>query len=207
MGEELTAADLMRAAAPKSDQINAEDLLGGPRTFTLLRAVRGPSEQPVQIELAEAKPWRPCKSMQRVLIAAWGPDPSAWPRPARATLYCDPNVTFGADKVGGIRVSHLSHIREPLKVALTVTKGKRRVCTVQPLREQAPPLADVLSEAGCTIADCDSWLTSKSKPATGDGDTSRLAAWLVANPKAVDEIREIAMERIARQAADTEGDA
>jgi hypothetical protein len=35
--------------------------------------------------------------------------------------------------VGGIRVSHLSHIDKPLTIALTVTRGKRAPYVVQPL--------------------------------------------------------------------------
>jgi hypothetical protein len=48
-------------------------------------------------------------------------------------LYGDPDVKFGGQKVGGIRISHLSHIDAPVEVSLTVTRGKRAPFIVQPL--------------------------------------------------------------------------
>jgi hypothetical protein len=54
------------------------------------------------------------------------------------TLYRDPSVKFGGMDVGGIRVSHLSHIDKPLSVALTVSRGKRLPYTVQPLPASDP---------------------------------------------------------------------
>jgi hypothetical protein len=54
------------------------------------------------------------------------------------TLYRDPAVKFGGMDVGGIRVSHLSHIDKPLSVALTVSRGKRAPYVVQPLADAAP---------------------------------------------------------------------
>ena len=43
------------------------------------------------------------------------------------------------DEVGGIRISHLSHIEKALTVALTATRGKRKNFTVQPLAAPTPP--------------------------------------------------------------------
>jgi len=40
---------------------------------------------------------------------------------------------FGGKKVGGIRVSHLSHIDKPVTENLTVTRGRREAHTVEPL--------------------------------------------------------------------------
>lgn len=144
--------DLTAAIAPKSDQLNADDLLTGPRTFTIEKVTTGSAEQPVNIHLAEnpGRPWRPSKSMLRVLTAAWGKEGQAFVG-RRVTLFRDPEVTFGRDKVGGIKVSHLSHIDKPLKLALTVSRGKRAVYTVQRL-DDAPPAPQVTAEmiAGCT---------------------------------------------------------
>ena len=49
------------------------------------------------------------------------------------TLYCDPAVQFGGMKVGGIRISHMSHMDKPQTMALTATRSKRAPFTVQPL--------------------------------------------------------------------------
>ena len=145
--------DLTESIAPKSDQINAEDLLTGPRTFTIERVTAGSDEQPVNIHLVElpGRPYRPSKSMRRVLVAAWGKAAAEYVE-RRLTLYRDPEVTFGRDKVGGIKISHLSHIEKRLTIALTVTRGKRSPFVVEPLPDVAPAIPEPTAEqiAGST---------------------------------------------------------
>lgn len=138
--------DLTDTIVPNSDQLNADDLMAGPRTVTIAEVVRGNAEQPVDIHLAEfpGRPWRPSKSMRRVLVTAWGSQSSAYIG-RRVTIYRDPEVTFGRDKVGGIKISHLSDIPKQLKVALTVTRGKRAPHVVDVLT--APVVRDWLAEA------------------------------------------------------------
>lgn len=128
--------DISETIVPKSDQINAEDLLSGPRTFTVEKVTKGSAEQPVDIHLVEfpGRPFRPSKTVRRILVNAWGPEASAYVG-RRMTLYRDPAVKFGGMDVGGIRVSHLSHIDKALTVALAVTRGKRAPYTVQPLAD------------------------------------------------------------------------
>ena len=116
--------DISETIVPKSDQLNAEDLLTGPRTFTVEKVTKGSAEQPVDIHLVEfpGRPFRPSKTVRRILVNAWGPEASAYVG-RRLTLYRDPAVKFGGMDVGGIRVSHLSGIDKPLTVALTVSRG------------------------------------------------------------------------------------
>jgi hypothetical protein len=111
----------------------------------------------VNIELAEypGKPFKPNKSMRRVLVAAWGADASTYAG-NRVTLYCDPTVQFGNDTVGGTRISHMTGIDKPLKVPLLVKRGKSAVFTVQPLKEAPPtPARDFLAEAHQAGGDVD----------------------------------------------------
>jgi len=131
--------DISSTIVPKSDQLNAEDLLTGPRTFTVEKVTAGSAEQPVDIHLVEfpGRPFRPSKTVRRILVNAWGAEASAYVG-RRMTLYRDPAVKFGGMDVGGIRVSHLSHIDKPLSVALTVSRGKRQPYTVRPLTDAAP---------------------------------------------------------------------
>lgn len=130
--------DLTDSIAPTSDQLDAVDLLGGPRTFTIERVEKNSGDQPVNIILREfPRVWRPGKSMRRVLVAAWGADATQYAG-RRVTLYCDPNVKFGGEAVGGTRVSHLSHIEKPLTIPLLVTRGKSAMFRVQPLPDVAP---------------------------------------------------------------------
>ena len=125
--------DISDTLAPKSDQLDAVDLLGGPQTFTITNVTKGNSEQPVNVHLAEfPRVWRPGKSMRRVLAHCWGTDASQWAG-RRVTLYCDESVTFGNDVVGGTRISHLSHIDGPKSVPLLVKRGKSKTFTVDPL--------------------------------------------------------------------------
>lgn len=132
--------DMTLTVVPKSDQINADDLIGGPRTITITRMAIDPTtEQPVSVffEGDNGKPYKACKSMRRVMIRAWGPDASKYVGQSM-TLYCDPNVMFGGMKVGGIRISHMTGIDETLNVALTATKAKRAIFTVRPLTLAKP---------------------------------------------------------------------
>jgi len=141
--------DITDTLAPKSDQLDAVDLShSGPRTFTITDVSKGAPDQPVNVHLAEfPRVWRPGKSMRRVLASCWGTDASAYVG-RRVTLFCDPTVKFGGEAVGGIRVSHMSHIDKPTKVPLIVTRGKSAMYTVRPLTESAPtPALDI---ATCT---------------------------------------------------------
>jgi hypothetical protein len=134
--------DISTTIAPKSDQLNADDLIGSPRTVTITGVTRGDADQPVNITTAEfgdGRPFKPCKSMRRVLVTAWGPDASTYIG-RRLTLYREPAVRFGGQEVGGIRISHMSHIDKKVVVALTVTRGKRAPFTVEPLPDDPPPL-------------------------------------------------------------------
>lgn len=136
--------DLTASIAPRSDQLNAEDFLTGPRTFTVERVTQGSAEQPFDFHMVEApgRAYRPSKSMRRVIVTAWGPDATAYTG-RRITLYRDPEVTFGRDKVGGIKISHLSHLDKRLELALTVTRGKRAKHTIEPLVESTPPAESI----------------------------------------------------------------
>lgn len=131
--------DLSTTIAPKSDQLNADDLIAGPRTFTIEKVTQGNAEQPVNINLTESpgRPWKPSKSMRRVLVSAWGADSDAYVGQC-VTLYRNPDVKYAGEPVGGIEIAAMTGIEKPLKLALTVTRGKKRAHTIQPLTNPAP---------------------------------------------------------------------
>jgi hypothetical protein len=132
--------DMTESLAPKSDQLDAVDLLGGPRTFKIENVTKNNPEQPFNFHL-EGFPrvWRPGKSMRRVIVAAWGGKVSAYVGHS-VTLYCDDAVEFGGAAVGGTRISHMSGIGDkPLKVPLLIKKGRSAIYTVQPLKEAPAP--------------------------------------------------------------------
>lgn len=131
--------DLSESIASKSDQMDYQDFLGGERTVTVQEVREGPSpEQPVEVVAVELdRPWRPAKSMRRVLVAAWGADASKYTG-RRLVLFGDPTVKWAGAAVGGIRIRAMSHIEKPLSVSLTVTRGKRAPFRVEVLADEAP---------------------------------------------------------------------
>lgn len=125
-------------AEPRSDQINYEDFLAGPRVYTIGGVRVGTAEQKYDIQLQEEqRVWRPPLTVLRTLIACWGDDATVW-QGRQAELYGDPSIRFGKDAVGGIRIKALSHLDEPKTVTVTVARGKRTKITIQPLHV-APP--------------------------------------------------------------------
>lgn len=132
--------DLSFTIKPKSDQLNADDLIAGPITVTVQAVnVYDSPDQPVSIEIGNVyQPYKPCKSMRRLLIAVWGKHDTDWIGKSM-TLYNDPSVTWAGQAVGGIRISHVTGIDKPFSVALTATRGKRKPYTVEPLQLPAYP--------------------------------------------------------------------
>lgn len=140
--------NITNTIAPKSDQLNADDLIGGPRTIRVTAVSAGSAEQPVNVSFDgdNGRPWKPSKGMRRVLVALYGGESSAY-TDKRVTIFNDPAVTFGPDTTGGIRISHGSGIAAPLTIALTVKKGKRKPFIVNPLPDYSAALESLRTAA------------------------------------------------------------
>jgi hypothetical protein len=171
--------DISNTIKPKSDQLNADDLIAGPRDIVITAVKVAESEQPVSIHFEgdDGKPYKPCKSMRRVIVAIWGADSKAYTGRA-LRLFCDQKVAFGGAQVGGIRISHASHIEKPFTMALTTTRAKRSPYTVQPMEMPAAPVKTI--EATGIIE------------ATGDGSVTVKGAKKTITAKASQEIVKIA---------------
>lgn len=132
-------------AEPRSDQINADDLIGAPMTVTIKAIHPGKAEQKYDIELVEVenRAWRPPVTVLRILLAAWGDEAKDWIG-QRVTLYRDDSVRFGPEAVGGIRVSHMTGLTDgkPMDVRVSTSRGKRATVRIQPLTE-APTVTPV----------------------------------------------------------------
>jgi hypothetical protein len=141
--------DLTESITPKSDQLNADDLISGPVTVTIESVTKGSAEQPINVNLLEypGRAYRPSKSMRRVMVFCWGAEASTYTG-RRLTLYRNPDIAFGGVKVGGIEISALNHIEKAVTVALTTTRGRRKDFTVKPLpvADHATPTRDWLAE-------------------------------------------------------------
>lgn len=133
--------DLSFTIKPKSDQLNADDLIAGPITVTVQAVnVYESPDQPVSVVIGNGyQPYKPCKSMRRLMIAVWGKHDSDWIGQSM-TLFNDPSVTWAGAAVGGIRISHMTGLTKPFSVALTATRGKRKPYTVEPLQLPAYPV-------------------------------------------------------------------
>ena len=131
--------DISDTIVAKSDQLNAADLIGGPITVTITKVSRGDADQPVAIGYNgdNGKPFKPCKSVRRLLVGMWGKDAATYAG-CRLTLYFDPKVTWAGKEEGGVRVSHASHIDGEFKMALRASKAKTVMTIVKPLPSDAP---------------------------------------------------------------------
>lgn len=142
--------DISTTVEPNSEQVNAEDLIGGPRTVTITGVDKGTADQPVFIRLAEfeGRTFRPAKTVRRLIIAAWGTEASAYVG-RRLTIYNDPTVKWAGQEIGGVRISHMSHIEKPLSVLLSVSRGKRQEYVIHPL----PTAPDLTTEIDAALDD------------------------------------------------------
>ena len=171
--------DLRSTIIPKSDQLNAEQLLAGSMTIRVSDVRVGSSdEQPISVhyEGENGRPFKPCKTMRKVLIFAWGPDGREWIGKSM-TLYNDPQVRFGGAEVGGIRISHMTDIERDVQVSLTATKGKKALHTIKRM-EAGPRLADVL--AAITAANNKAGMDAAKQLASGLTSPADISAALSA---------------------------
>lgn len=160
--------DMSSYIVAKSDQLNADDLIDGPRTVTVVKVTAAPdaAEQPVSIHYAggEGRPWKPCKTMRRILVGVWGKDASKYVGRS-LTLYRDPTVAFGGMQVGGIRVSHMSDIAAEKTVALMVTRGRKAPFKILPLIDAPAATKRATDDDGQEVA-----LRSLTEAAAGGTD-------------------------------------
>lgn len=136
-------SNLKDTIVPKSDQLNADQLIGGPITITVTAVRRGSGDdQPVVVhyENEAGRPYKPCLTMRKVLIFAWGEDGSQWTG-RMLTLYNKRDVKWGGVEVGGIRISHISHVQADVKLSLAVTRGKKEPIIIKRLDATDPLVA------------------------------------------------------------------
>lgn len=122
---------------PKVDQLTADHLIGRSLTIRVTAVKLNGGDQPCDIHYEQdgGLPYRPGKSMRRVLVHVWGGDVNKYVGRSMR-LYRDDDVQFGGLKVGGIRISHMSHIDSPQTLALTAKKGSKKAFKVLPLVEE-----------------------------------------------------------------------
>ncbi len=171
--------DLSRTIIPKSDQINFEDVQSTPITAAIKSVREGSKDQPVFIDLIgyDGRPYKPSKSMRRVLIDAWTSNGHSWVGKS-LTLKGDPSVKFGGVAVGGIKIHAMSDIEGDFSLMLSVSRGKRAEHRVKKLDIAEPPKTnmDYLALFNQEIDSMDTDKLDKSyewlkKKFTGDADS------------------------------------
>jgi hypothetical protein len=200
--------DMSKTIAPKSDQLNADDLIGGPITvkITDVKLDYSNKAQPASISFDgdDGRPFKPCLSMRRILVHVWGSDGANYVGKSM-TLFRDPNAKYGGVSVGGVRISHVSDIKSAMTFVVTESRNSRKPYTVKPIdaarvadpqpEKPAAPSVDVLSLARAAA--------SKGR------DT--FATWWKENPdyrgeasKIMDELKELAAKADTPPAFDEE---
>lgn len=131
--------DMSATIVAKSDQINAADLIGKPRTVTIREVrIKAGDDQPVTIMIeGDTKAFRPCKGVRRLLVRVWGADANKYIGQSM-TLFCDPKVTWAGKEEGGIRVSHMTGLKEKIIEFMRVSRAATRPYEILPLRFDAP---------------------------------------------------------------------
>ena len=194
--------DMSQFIAAKSDQLNADDLMDSPQTITVTKVTASPdaAEQPVSIhyEGGEGRPWKPCKTMRRILVSVWGKDASKYVGRSM-TLYRDPKVAFGGLQVGGIRVSHMSHIDQEKTVALLVTRGRKAPFTIKPLKGAPVPATEDAAETWTNgfIAKLDGFIDEKAIDDFADEKAQKLIELSSKRPELYTKIQQAIADRKA----------
>ena len=149
----MNVTDLRSTIIPKSDQLNADQMLAGPMVITVTKVSANSGEQPVTINYTGdgGRPFKPCLTMRKVLVLAWGHDGTKWAGKSMR-LYNDPTVRWGKEEVGGVRISHLSDIPSDIKVSLAATKGKKVMHEIKRLADGDAQFIAAMKEAATVEA-------------------------------------------------------
>ena len=137
--------NLSEVTQARSDQLNNVDLITGAKVIKITGVKHGTNEQKLTIsyEGDNGKPWKPCLTMIRLLAEVWKTGDGDDFVGRSVKLYRDPDIKFGRDEPGGIRISHVSDITSQVKVTLPVSKGRCAKFVVDPiLGKPLKPLSD-----------------------------------------------------------------
>ena len=119
----------------KSDQLNADDLISGPITITITNVKIIPNDAQsgvVSYEGDQGKPYKPCKSMRRVMELKWGSDETKFIGRSM-TIERDPTVKWAGEEVGGIRITHMTDMENDSRFMLTSSRGQKKACKIEHL--------------------------------------------------------------------------
>lgn len=187
--------DISKAILAKSDQLNASDLTSGPRIVKITEVKEGSDDQPVNVYtdvFGRSRPFKPSKTVLRILGKAWGKDTTAWVGKSME-IFRDPTVRWAGEEIGGIRIKALSHIDKAMSEMLPTSKGKYAKNTVAVLTVPAAEPTPTLNPA-----DIATWVELLTNAETTD---ELLAVWTSAGTAGVTRHPEIVAAKDARKGA------
>lgn len=159
--------DIDDTTAPKSTQLNAIDLIDGPRVVTIEGVEVVGGQQPVRVHLREypGRPYYPNKGMRRFLVALWGKKSVEYAG-RRLELWRNPDVLWQGKPTGGIQISAASHIDGDKELPLTISQSKRDTVKVRALPNAPthPPIPAFQTEDDARTY----WLKRRDEGATPD---------------------------------------
>jgi len=142
-------SDMSKAFMPKSNQLNNDQLIGGPVTIKITGVstefTDNKTKAVINYENDGGRPYKPSLGMGRILLEAWGSDGNEWIGQS-LILYRDPTVMFGKEQAGGIRISHMSGVKGNFTAYVTEKRGRKTPYSVKLLVVDAPAPANTLDE-------------------------------------------------------------
>lgn len=135
--------DLTPHTQAESDTIVAADLATGPKTILITNVIVISKDKKgieIHYEGMDGKPYRPCKSMLRVLCELWETKNGEDFIGRGITLYREPNCLFKGEVTPGIRICAMSHIPKAVTVLVPEKRGKANKYEIAPLTPW-PPVA------------------------------------------------------------------
>jgi hypothetical protein len=133
--------DLTKHIEADSDCLVAADLVGGPLTILVERVTESGKNDKKKIDIFYAnseKPFRPCKSMLRILCELWKTTDATTFIGRGITLYREPDCMWKGEKTPGVRICGLSHIEKAVTVVANERRGKMATYQIEPIRPWPP---------------------------------------------------------------------
>ena len=137
----MTDDDVSFALEAKSDQLNAVDIVGSEPVIKIreVKINNNATGQKVWIYFDgdNGRPWKPCKGMGRILMAAWGKKSADWVG-KHVKLFIEPTVRYAGQEVGGIEIRSVSDIAQSGINVIHVKSQKQRGMRHVPLLVVTP---------------------------------------------------------------------
>ena len=143
----MTEMNIREFITIKSDRMNYEDFITGPQSFTIERLGKKNDQGNDRLLIfMKGRPdtpfWVP-KGMAKCLAnpSGWGNAPFSEWIGRSMTLFGEPTVVYGGKELGGVRISHISHIDAPYTTKISLRRGVRIDYEIQKMASDLPVAA------------------------------------------------------------------